>query len=122
MDNLLRPEPVSPVHPAAPTPAASLPGAGAPAAVLSADVGVVQVISDPTEAVRERSVASTLDPVLGLAAFASAVDRRRQAYGWLVAITLLPALTVLATEGRSRLSLTDDLLIYLVAVVAVAVV
>lgn len=63
----------------------------------------------------------TLEPV-GIAAFASAVDRRRQAYGWALAVVLLPLLTLLVTDLRARLSLTDDLLVYLLAVVAVAVV
>ena len=66
-------------------------------------------------------IASTLEPV-GLAAFASAVDRRRQAYGWALAAILLPGLTLIVTSLRAQLSLTDNLLIYLLAVVGVAVV
>jgi len=65
---------------------------------------------------------STLEPVPGLAAFAAAVDRRRQAYGWLAAICLLPVLTLIVTSLRAQLSLTDNLLIYLLAVVLVAVI
>lgn len=47
---------------------------------------------------------------------------RRQVAAALLATTMLPLLTVALTAGRQRLSLDDDLLIYLVAVVAVAVV
>ena len=64
----------------------------------------------------------TLEPVTGFAAFASAVDKRRQIYGWLTALLLLPTLTVTVTNLRAQLSLTDNLLIYLLGVVAVAIV
>lgn len=64
----------------------------------------------------------TLEGVSGFAAFTAAVDRRRQALGWVVAVALLPLLTVLLTHLRAQLSLTDNLLIYLVVVVNVAVV
>jgi two-component system, OmpR family, sensor histidine kinase KdpD len=71
-----------------------------------------------TRAPQER----TLEPVTRLAAFASAVDRRRQFVGWALAAATLPPLTVVLTACRAQLSLTDNLLIYLLAVVAVAVV
>ena len=64
----------------------------------------------------------TLEPVTGLAAFAAAVDRRRQALGLALALVVLPLLTVLLTSLRAQLSLTDNLLIYLLAVVGVALV
>lgn len=64
----------------------------------------------------------TLGPVNGLAAFAAAVDRRRQALGLLLAVVVLPVLTVTLTALRAQLSLTDDLLIYLLAVVGVSLV
>ena len=66
--------------------------------------------------------ARTLEPVTGLVSFASALDRRRQLYGGAVAIVVLPLLTLVLTGLRAQLSLTDDLLIYLLAVVAVAIV
>jgi len=64
----------------------------------------------------------TLDGVNGFAAFTGAVDRRRQVLGWLLALVLLPSLTLLLTSLRAQLSLNDNLLIYLLAVIAVAVV
>jgi two-component system sensor histidine kinase KdpD len=49
------------------------------------------------------------------------IDRRRQVAGVLLAAVVLPLLTAGLTLGRHHLSLDDDLLIYLVAVVAVAI-
>jgi two-component system sensor histidine kinase KdpD len=54
--------------------------------------------------------------------FRAAVDRRRMALGVGLAATALPALTAILAADRRHLSLTDDLLFYLSAVVAVAVV
>lgn len=88
-------------------------GAGA---VVGAGLGAVMRLMT---AAREEV---TLGAVTGLAAFASAVDRRRRLYGWLLAVILLPVLTVVTTNLRAQLSLTDNLLIYLLAVVVVAVV
>lgn len=73
-------------------------------------------------AVASSPAGATLDAVTGLAGFASAVDRRRRGYGVLLAVVLLPSLTAMLTALRPHLSLADDLLIYLIAVVAVAVV
>src|SRR4051812_4444868 len=64
----------------------------------------------------------TLESVTGLAAFAAAVDRRRQALGLALAVLVLPLLTVLLTALRAQLSLTDNLLIYLLVGVGVALV
>ncbi len=50
------------------------------------------------------------------------IDRRRQVVGVLLAAAVLPLLTAGLALGRHHLSLDDDLLIYLVAVVAVALV
>jgi len=47
---------------------------------------------------------------------------KRQAAGVLLAAAGLPLLTVILVAARSHLDLTDDLLIYLVAVVAIAVI
>jgi two-component system sensor histidine kinase KdpD len=58
--------------------------------------------------------------VLSRAAYA--VGARRALSGVLVAAAGLPPLTMLLVLGRPHLSLTDDLLIYLVAVVALAVI
>jgi two-component system, OmpR family, sensor histidine kinase KdpD len=49
------------------------------------------------------------------------IDRRRQLAGVLLAAAVLPLLTAALALGRRHLSLDDDLLIYLVAVVAVAI-
>jgi two-component system sensor histidine kinase KdpD len=49
------------------------------------------------------------------------IDRRRQVLGVLLAAAVLPLLTAALALGRHHLSLDDDLLIYLVAVVAVAI-
>jgi two-component system sensor histidine kinase KdpD len=52
----------------------------------------------------------------------SGISRRRQLAGALLAVAGLPLLTVLLTALRPELDLSDDLLIYLVAVVCVTVV
>jgi two-component system sensor histidine kinase KdpD len=57
-----------------------------------------------------------------LAKAAYAVGARRALTGVLVAAAGLPLLTLLLALARQHLSLTDDLLIYLVAVVALAVI
>lgn len=54
--------------------------------------------------------------------FVAAVDGRRRRWGIGLATLLLTALTFALTAIRSELSLADDLLIYLLAVIAVAVV
>jgi two-component system sensor histidine kinase KdpD len=63
--------------------------------------------------------ALTHAPVLAKAAYA--IGARRALSGVLVALVGLPLLTFLLALARHHLSLTDDLLIYLVAVVALAV-
>ena len=60
------------------------------------------------------------DSVLAKAAYA--VGARRALTGMLVAAAGLPLLTLLLVLARHHLSLTDDLLIYLVAVVGLAVI
>jgi two-component system sensor histidine kinase KdpD len=50
------------------------------------------------------------------------IDLRRQLAGAALAVAGLPALTALLAAWRSHLNLSDDLLIYLVAVVAITVV
>lgn len=52
----------------------------------------------------------------------SGISRRRQVAGAVLAVAVLPSLTALLTALRPHLNLSDDLLIYLVAVVAVTVV
>ena len=52
----------------------------------------------------------------------SGIDLRRQLAGAALAVAGLPLLTVALTSNRVRLNLSDDLLLYLVAVVAVTVV
>jgi K+-sensing histidine kinase KdpD len=56
-----------------------------------------------------------------LAGGQSGLDRRRQVAGVLLAAVVLPLLTAGLVAGTRHLSLDDDLLIYLVAVVAIAV-
>jgi two-component system sensor histidine kinase KdpD len=53
---------------------------------------------------------------------ASAVGRRRQALGILLAVVGLPVATALLTDVRGHLALVDDLLLYLVAVVGITLV
>jgi len=62
------------------------------------------------------------EPGSVLARAAYAVGARRTLTGMLVAAAGLPLLTLLLALARNHLSLTDDLLIYLVAVVALAVI
>jgi len=50
---------------------------------------------------------------------ADGVGRRRRAAGFGLAVVLLPVMTVILTAVRGRLSFSDDLLIYLLAVLAV---
>jgi two-component system sensor histidine kinase KdpD len=64
----------------------------------------------------------TLGNVSRLSGLAAAVDLRRRVLGLLLAAVLLPGLTVVLTGHPLDLSLADELLIYLTAVVAVAVV
>src|SRR6266568_8282430 len=62
------------------------------------------------------------EPSSVLAKAAYAVGARRALTGVLVAAAGLPLLTLLLALSRNHLNLTDDLLIYLVAVVALAVI
>lgn len=107
--------PYGALHPSAHV-AAVAAGCALSGAVIGAGAGVCcRLFTRPRDA-------RTLEAVTGLAAMASAVDRRRQAYGWVAAVALLPALTAVVTSLRAQLSLTDNLLIYLLAVVGVAVI
>lgn len=87
-----------------------------PAAALGAVTGVA------AQGVQTSFAGATLVPVTGFAGFAGAVDVRRRLLGALLGAALLPALTVLLTGHPLNLDLADNLLIYLVAVVAVTVV
>ena len=98
---------------------------GARQAAVAAACSTTGAVTGALVALSRRSPASprsTLEHVHGLAAFAAAVDRRRQALGLLNAVVVLPALTIALTALRAQLSLTDNLLIYLLAVVGVALV
>ncbi|MDQ1706598.1 MAG: two-component system, OmpR family, sensor histidine kinase KdpD [Frankiaceae bacterium] len=67
----------------------------------------------------------TLDDMETLPAvpsFRGAVDRRRMTLGVALAVVVLPLLTTTLAAHRRHFSLTDDLLFYLSAVVAIAVV
>jgi len=70
---------------------------------------------------RDRS-GVTLEGVGRLSGFASAVDRRRQLWAIAIGAVALPVLTAILTTVRDSLSLDDDLLLFLLAVVAVAIV
>jgi two-component system, OmpR family, sensor histidine kinase KdpD len=72
----------------------------------------------PPEAARPRRWAGTLSRLSGLSA---GIGRRRLLAG-VILVAGLPLLTVVLVAAQHGLSLADDLLIYLVAVVAVAVV
>jgi two-component system, OmpR family, sensor histidine kinase KdpD len=61
-------------------------------------------------------------PRRGVARLAGAIDARRQLYGMLLTAAGLPLLTVILAAGRPWPRLADDLLIYLVAVVVIAVI
>ncbi|MGE5290163.1 MAG: DUF4118 domain-containing protein [Micromonosporaceae bacterium] len=72
-----------------------------------------------------RHTASGADPrriVPQVVKLAGAIGARRKLSGFLLAAAGLPLLTVLLAIGRQRLGLADDLLIYLVAVVGIAVI
>lgn len=75
--------------------------------------------------VRQRSLAArirrTLIGMEGLATLASAVDRRRQAIAVSVAASALPGLTAILCAERPHTSLADEVLFYLLVVIAVAV-
>ncbi|HKA94873.1 MAG TPA: DUF4118 domain-containing protein, partial [Streptosporangiaceae bacterium] len=86
-------------------------GAGEPGAELEPADGD-QAAGGPPEAER--------GPLMAKVAYA--VGARRALLGVLLAAVILPLLTVLLVVGQRHLSLTDDLLIYLVAVVALAVI
>jgi two-component system sensor histidine kinase KdpD len=78
--------------------------------------------SQPGAAAEERGGAPETAPAAWLAPDAPAgLDRRRQVGGVLLAAVVLPLLTAGLALGRRHLSLDDDLLIYLVAVVTVAI-
>ena len=65
---------------------------------------------------------ATLISVSRLSVLASAVDRRRQLWALALGAVLLPSLTAILAAARDSLNLGDDLLFFLLAVVAVAVV
>jgi two-component system sensor histidine kinase KdpD len=64
----------------------------------------------------------TSDPGPATASAADPIDARRRLAGVVLAVVGLPLLTLVLAVVRHRLSLTDDLLIYLLAVVALAVI
>lgn len=88
----------------------------APSAAFGAVTGIA------ARGVVTGSGGATLVPVTGFAGFAGAVDVRRRLFGALLGAVLLPTLTVLLTGHPLSLDLADNLLIYLIAVVAVTVV
>jgi two-component system, OmpR family, sensor histidine kinase KdpD len=77
--------------------------------------------SPPGAAGGERGGAAETPPAWLAPDAPAGIDRRRQVTGALLAAAVLPLLTAALALGRPHLSLDDDLLIYLVAVVAVAI-
>ena len=75
----------------------------------------------PGSAVVRRRWSRVLAGVSGVSGLSSGIGRRRLLAG-VILVAGLPLLTAALVAGQQRLSLADDLLIYLVAVVAVAVV
>ena len=69
-----------------------------------------------------RAQAAAESPRRGLLNLSGGIDARRRLAGVLLAAGLLPLLTAALAAGRDHLNLADDLLLYLVAVVAIAVV
>jgi len=65
---------------------------------------------------------TTLEGMNALAGLATSVAPRRRGWALLIALLALPGLTLVLSHLRADLSLADDLLIYLIAVVGVAVV
>src|SRR5690242_4050492 len=88
---------------------------------VGSETGVPGAVSGQTKAGRRTGGRQTLEGDSVLARAAYAVGARRALSGVLAAAVGLPLLTLLLALARHHLSLTDDLLIYLVAVVALAV-
>lgn len=91
---------------------------------VAADVVAAAEALTATAAGRRSTLADVTDsgnvtPARGLL---TAVGRRRRAAGLALAIVLLPATTLVLASVRPHLSLADDLLIYLVLLVAITVV
>jgi two-component system sensor histidine kinase KdpD len=107
---------------AAAPPHAMLPGTtvarsavnGGPSGPVAAAPPAAQLTAQPTTQPTTQAGAAGERP--------GAIRGRRRLAATLLAIAVLPLLTVALAAARQRLSLDDDLLIYLVAVVAVAVV
>jgi two-component system sensor histidine kinase KdpD len=87
-----------------------------PCAALGAVSGIA------AQGVERSANGATLIGVTGISRFTGAVDARRRIYGGALGAVLLPGLTVLLTGHPLRLDLSDNLLVYLIAVVAVTVI
>jgi two-component system sensor histidine kinase KdpD len=87
---------------------------GGPSGPVAAAPPAAQLTAQPTTQPTTQAGAAGERP--------GAIRGRRRLAATLLAIAVLPLLTVALAAARQRLSLDDDLLIYLVAVVAVAVV
>jgi two-component system, OmpR family, sensor histidine kinase KdpD len=88
---------------------------------VGSETGVPGAVSGRSKAGRRTGGRQTLEGDSVLARAAYAVGARRALSGVLAAAVGLPVLTLVLALARHYLSLTDDLLIYLVAVVALAV-
>jgi two-component system, OmpR family, sensor histidine kinase KdpD len=107
----VRPEPTAAAVPPSP------PGAGLPRLALPRAGEGTSRQGAPQQAVPGREVSWAR----GLSGLSSGIGRRRLLAG-VILVAGLPLLTAALVAGQSKLSLADDLLMYLVAVVAVAVV
>jgi two-component system, OmpR family, sensor histidine kinase KdpD len=85
-------------------------GIGATVTRLSGDIDVHMVT-------HERAAHGRRLPALG-----GALSVRRRLSGWLIAVALLPLLTVTLAQLRTSLSLPSEILCYLLAVVAIALI
>lgn len=91
-------------------------------AVIGAAVVVGMALAAIRRAHTFRRERSTLGSVSALAGLAGAVAPRRRVYAALLALVGFPLVTWALTLARSHLNLADDLLIYLILVVAVSVI
>ena len=97
-------------------------GASPPASGHGPGPGDRGPAAGPEQAIPGTMLAEQAIPGTMLADRAEAIGFRRQLTGVALALAGLPLLTTALAAARGHLSLTDDLLIYLVAVVALAVV